>query len=105
MTSNKTPPPDLELLQKLNLETGKISWPELQRYFARGVLVIVSDGADLVATAKAVSEDDKNYIEELTKNGTLIRAHDEHARRWQQTDPVFWAVVVAPWVLVQEIKE
>jgi hypothetical protein len=94
-----------ELSQRLNLETGKITWPELQRYFARGVIIIVSEGNDLVEVAAAISRDDKNEIETLIDSGQIVRATDQHAKDWQAADPLFWAVVVAPWVVVQEIRE
>jgi hypothetical protein len=94
-----------ELSHKLNLETGKITWPELQRYFARGVIIIVSEGEDLVKVATAISRDDKNEIKGLIDSGQIVRATDEHAKNWQAADPLFWAVVVAPWVVVQEITE
>jgi hypothetical protein len=94
-----------DLSQKLNLETGKITWPELQRYFARGVIIILSEGEDLLEVATAISRDDKNEIKGLIDSGRIVRATDEHAKNWQATDPLFWAVVVAPWVVVQEIAE
>jgi hypothetical protein len=94
-----------DLSQKLNLETGKITWPELQRYFARGVIIILSEGEDLLEVATAISRDDKNEIKGLIDSGRIVRATDEHAKNLQATDPLFWAVVVAPWVVVQEIAE
>ena len=94
-----------DLSHKLILETGKLTWPELQRYFARGVIIIVSKGEDLVKVATAISRDDKNEIKGLIDSGQIVRATDEHAKNWQSTDPLFWAVVVAPWVVVQEITE
>lgn len=94
-----------DLPQKLNLETGKITWPELQRYFARGVIIIVAAEIDLLDVAAAISSDNKIRIEDLMKRGKIIRATDEHARNWQDSNPLFWATVVAPWVLVQEINE
>lgn len=93
-----------DLIHKLNLETGKISWPELQRYFARGVVIVVAPGIDLIEVATAISGDDKNTIEELMNSGKLVRACDDNAIHWEVSDPLFWAVVVAPWVLVQEIE-
>lgn len=94
-----------DLTEKLNLETGKITWPELQRYFARGVIINVADGVDLVEVAAAISRDDKNEIESLIDSGRIVRATDEDAKTWQARDPLFWAVVVAPWVVVQEIRD
>lgn len=94
---------DIPLEQKLNLDTGKITWPELQRHFARGVIIIVSPQLDLIEVAQSLVNNDANQIENLIKSAHLTRANDEHAHDWQTRDPLFWAVVVAPWVLVQEI--
>ena len=94
-----------ELSQKLNLETGKITWPELQRYFARGVIIIVAEGMDLLDVATAISNDNKDKIAQLVESEQIIRATDAHALQWQANDPLFWAVVVAPWVVVQEIHD
>lgn len=92
-----------ELRQKLNLETGKLSWPELQRHFARGVVVIAGPQLDLIEVAASFAEDNKAVIEKWIEQGQLARANDEHALRWNDQQPGFWSVVVAPWVIVQEI--
>jgi hypothetical protein len=94
---------ELPLSDKLNLETGKITWPELQRYFARGVLIIVSPQLDLIDVARTLVDNDADAVENLIKSSHLTRANDDHALDWQARAPLFWAVVVAPWVLVQEI--
>ncbi len=91
-----------ELRQKLNLETGKIEWPELQRHFARGSVIVVDSGLDLIEVAVKFIRDDKSRIENWLNAGQIKRANDDHARRWHQADIIFWAVVIAPWVLVQE---
>ena len=90
--------------QKLNLETAQMSWPELQRYFARGVVVVVSPELDLIDVAARFAEDDKQSVDKWIRQGRLARANDEHARRWQANQETFWAVVIAPWVIVQEIS-
>ncbi len=92
-----------ELRQKLNLETGQLHWSELQRHFARGVVVVIAPELDLIEVAIRFIEDNNTAIENWIKQGHLVRAHDEHARHWTNHEPDFWAVVVAPWVLVQEI--
>jgi hypothetical protein len=86
----------------LNAQTGRIGWPELARHFARGVVVCVDPGEDLVAVAEAFVADRAETIEAACAAGRLHRAQDDEARRWQANDSRFWAVVVAPWVLVQE---
>ncbi|MEJ2401005.1 MAG: DUF2288 domain-containing protein [Xanthomonadales bacterium] len=88
----------------LNAQTGRIEWPELARHFARGVVVCVAPGTDLVAVAERFVGNSAEEIERLSDAGRLWRAQDEDARRWQAEHTRFWAVVVAPWVLVQEAE-
>lgn len=87
----------------LNAQTGKISWPELARYFARGMVVCLRRGEDLVAVAEMLISDQAEEVNKLYEDGLLHRALDEDAIRWQEENTEFWAVVVAPWVIVQEV--
>ncbi len=105
MSDNEQPEQDLDPKQKFNLETGKLEWSELQTHFARGVVIVVNQGLDLIDIAVKLSEDDAKMIGELIDAGEIVRANDDHARQWVENEPVFWAVVVSPWVLVQEIKD
>lgn len=86
----------------LNAQTGRIAWPELARYFARGLVVCLARGEDLVAVAETLVGDEAAAIERLHEQGRLHWALDEDAVRWEKEGAEFWAVVVAPWVLVQE---
>ena len=88
--------------QKLNLETAQIGWDELQRFFAGGSLVVVDDSLDLVAVAAGFVDDNSDYIAGLMESGQVRKASDDDARRWQAEQRSFWAVVAAPFVLVQE---
>lgn len=96
---------DNELQQQLNLETGRITWPELQRHFARGVVIKINPGLDLVEVAAKFIRDEKATIETWLNEGSICRASDEDAKYWTENQSNFWAVVAAPWVLVQELKE
>lgn len=91
-----------ELQEKLNLETARISWSELEKHFARGVLITIAGELDLVAIALHFAEDDKAAIEPLLADNKISRTTDEQAQQWSEGDPDLWAVVVAPWILVQE---
>lgn len=95
---------DDELQQKLNGETAKLSWKELEPHFARGVVVRVDTSIDLVEVAISFSRDDRNKVEALMKAGSVAAATDSEAIGWSESQPTFWAVVVAPWVLTQEIE-
>lgn len=95
---------DPELLRaKLNLETGRLDWPALARHFARGVVIKVAPGMDLVAVAAALGRDDKAAVEGWLAEGRIASASDADAQSWHAGRATFWAVVVAPWVLVQEV--
>lgn len=87
----------------LNAQTGKIAWPELARHFARGVVICVGPGQDLVQVADCLVRDRAGEVSRLYEQGALHRATDEDAVKWERGNSEFWAVVVAPWVLVQEL--
>jgi len=93
---------ELPLRERLNSETGVLTWEELTPYFARGVVLRVSANVDLIDVAEKVIRDDKSAIEPLMNSGDLRRATDDDARDWVKRTPQFWCVVSAPWVLAQE---
>ena len=94
---------DLELIRaKLNLETARIPWRELQRFFAAGKVLRVAAGLDLVEVACALEQDDVARVEDWTRAAALRPVSDAEARQWIASDALLWAVVVKPWVLVQE---
>jgi len=93
------------LRAKLNAETGRMGWNELARFFARGVVIRVAPGLDLVQVAVGIARDDKAALEGWMATGQVGRACTDDAQAWQDRQAVFWAVVTAPWVLVQEITQ
>lgn len=86
---------------KVNLETSRIAWKELQRFFASGAAVAVSPELDLVEVAFQISEDNKAQVEQWMADGKIGRVSDEQAKSWYEADAEVWAVVVSPYVLVQ----
>ncbi len=92
-----------ELQTRLNQETGRLGWQEIQRHFARGVVVRVASDLDLVEVAACMASDDKDRFMPWFASGQVARASAEDAQDWNRRNASFWAVVVAPWVLVQEI--
>lgn len=93
----------LGIQQKINLETGRIEWMELQPHFARGAIINVDLDLDLVETAAAFIEDDSEQILKLLDKNKIWKPDLSEAERWYIGKQEFWAVVVAPWVLIQEI--
>ena len=94
---------DIEIRDRINLETGRLYWPELQKQFASGAVISVAPELDLVDVAVKFAEDDRDSVHTLITAGKVSRATDEDGRRWNEVNQTFWAVVVAPWVLVQEM--
>ncbi|MFI8479596.1 DUF2288 domain-containing protein [Pseudomonas sp. NPDC078700] len=93
------------LYAKLLGQTAAISWQELQPYFAKGALLWVESDQDLIEAAQAVVENDTAKVSGWLSAGHLTKMTDVQAESLLSRDPELWAVVVAPWVLVQERKD
>lgn len=89
---------------RLNQETSRIPWSELQRFFAQGDVIWVHDDLDLIEMALRFTLDDAAAIDVEMKRGRLSRASDDQARGWFESQSSLWAVVVKPWILVQETR-
>ena len=96
--------PDLTIEQRLNLQTAKIAWSELLRFFAAGKAVCVDRSLDLIDVAASMHRDDSDHIARLMASGKIALVSDSQALAWTNTSADLWAVVVSPWVLVQELK-
>ncbi|AYC33809.1 DUF2288 domain-containing protein [Pseudomonas cavernae] len=93
------------LYAKLLGETAPISWQELQPFFARGALLWVDPALDLIAVALAVAENDPASVAAWLASGQVGKVEAARAEDLLTRDPRLWAVVVAPWVLIQERAE
>lgn len=89
----------------VNLETAQIAWRELQRHFASGATMRVSDELDLVEVAYQMSEDNREQVAQWVQAGQLGPVKDDQALAWYEADALVWAVVVRPYVLVQGSKQ
>ena len=88
---------------KVNLETSRIAWMELQRFFASGVAVVVDKELDLVEVAFQFSKDNKEQVERWLLTGKVGKVSDQQAQAWVEANAEMWAVVISPWVLVQKV--
>lgn len=91
-----------ELKAKLNLETSQIGWHDLQTYYARGHVVRVSTELDLLDVAAELAADNTAQFEQWLAAGLVGDVPAELAQSWYDRDAELWAVVIAPWVLVQD---
>ncbi|WP_322015818.1 DUF2288 domain-containing protein [Paraburkholderia sp. J12] len=99
MTTDATPSP---LYARLLGETAKIDWQDLERFFAQGKLLSVARDFDLVSVAEAIASDDTERVTQWLSAGHVERMQAATAADYADRKPELWAVVVSPWVCVQE---
>ena len=87
---------------KVNLETSLISWLELQRFFAAGLAITVHKDLDLIEVAYQFSIDNKTVVEDWLTSKQIAPVSDAQASQWYEYKAEVWAVVVKPWILVQD---
>ncbi|STZ76185.1 DUF2288 domain-containing protein [Bergeriella denitrificans] len=93
------------LHEKLNTETARIGWRELQPHFARGAAVYVAPDLDLIEVARQMAADDTAALKPLMDAGRFDVVSETQAQQFFDEDRDMWAVVVAPWVLVQPCRD
>lgn len=92
------------LRSKINRETARIAWKELQRHFASGYTVAVSTDLDLIEVALQMSADNMVQFAEWLSAGKVGKVTDEQAAAWYESGAEMWSVVISPWVLVQQVR-
>ena len=90
------------LRREYHSQTARIRWHELQTYYAHGSVVRVAARLDLVEVAVQLGLDNTARFEQWIAAGEVCPVSDEQALAWYQADAELWAVVAAPWVLVQD---
>jgi hypothetical protein len=89
---------------RINSETAKVAWKELQRFFAQGYAIFVSPELDLVDVAWEMSCDQKAPLEAWMAANQVGQVSDAQAIAWLEADVLMWCVVIRPWVLVQPVQ-
>lgn len=92
-------------LAKIEGETAKMAWSELQRFFANGTALYVAPELDLVQVAFQMSEDNSAQVAHWLANKQLGQVRDSQALAWLGADQMMWTVVVKPWILVQPLTQ
>ncbi|NVJ60234.1 MAG: DUF2288 family protein [Gammaproteobacteria bacterium] len=93
-----------ELQAKLNLETAKITWKELELFFAKGKLLIVQAESDLIQLASAIHNDEKSAVEDAIDKNLIFYPTPEWIKQNCIDGTLFWGLVIAPFVLAQPIS-
>ena len=87
---------------KITAETARIQWTELAKFYAAGQLLTVSGELDLIEVAFALATDQKAQFADWLAGGLVHRVTDDEAIYWHEQQRELWAVVISPWILVQD---
>ena len=71
-----------ELIARLNGETAKIEWHQLQKHYASGSVLAVEPGFDLIKVAIALHQDDTAQVKRWLTEGLLSEVSDQQAQAW-----------------------
>ncbi|MCB1842452.1 MAG: DUF2288 family protein [Halioglobus sp.] len=87
--------------QAYHSQTARIRWHALQTHYAGGRVVAVAPGANLVDVAVQLGMDNTDAFSAWIEAGIVSAVDEAQALAWFEVDAELWAVVAAPWVLVQ----
>lgn len=87
---------------KITAETARINWIDLQKFYAAGSVITVDNSIDLIDVAFAFSRDDQAQVAQWLAESLVERTTEAQAQHWYSTQTELWAVVISPWVLVQD---
>lgn len=88
--------------EKINLETSLIAWKELEKFFASGATIKVDANLDLIQVALEMAKDNTELISNWMSENKLAPVSDRQAQNWHDENRSVWAVIIKPWVLVQD---
>lgn len=94
-----------ELISRLNSETAKIAWHELQKHYAHGNVLAVAEGGDLIRVALALHRDDTAQVQQWLSEKVISEVSDQQALAWYECNATVWALVIPPFVLVQAVSQ
>ena len=94
-----------ELIARLNSETAKIDWHDLQTHYAAGNVLGISAKADLIKVAIEFNRDNATQIQQWLADSSLFEISDQQATEWYEKNQQLWALVIPPFVLVQQVAD
>jgi hypothetical protein len=90
------------LRREFHRQTARIHWHALQSYYAHGSVVCVEPDLDLVEVAVQLGLDDVERFQQWIAERRIAPVSEAQALAWYEGNRELWAVVAAPWVLVQD---
>ena len=82
--------------------TARIAWEERAQARAAGGLLGVVERLDLIDIGRALRADRSDLLAVWLADGSVYPIDDQRAIAWQRDNSRFWALVIAPFVLIQK---
>lgn len=93
-----------DLRARLAESLGPVLFSDLRAHLARGAVLVVRGDAVLLDCALGVARDDVPSVKAWLESGVLTRPTVEEHAAWARAEGRRWlAVVVQPFVLVQDL--
>ena len=87
---------------KLEKYSGTVDWGYLEKHFQNGALIYVDESLDIKEVGQSISEDNKDQVSSWLNSGDILKPGTQHAEHWKRSETVFRALIVTPFVLIQE---
>ena len=95
---------DKSLADKLRQEWGIVDWQLLKPHFARNALIMLSPKQDIITAGVQIASDNRELIEQWLADQTLSKPTASQSTEWEKSNPSFRSLVVAPFVLFQQLS-
>ncbi|MBN2529393.1 MAG: DUF2288 family protein [Deltaproteobacteria bacterium] len=95
---------DLELHERIRLDTETIAWKDLAVFYAKGKVIAVHPQLNLAEVAFQISKDNKELVDDLMQRRLMQLMPDHTAQEWFDSNAIVRASVVSPFVLVQKVS-
>ncbi len=84
------------------LDESELDW--LKPHLQKDVVVIVHEGLDLVDVGVAIAQDDTMAVDRWIGEQLITKPNNDHLAKWHLNPrQKFRAIIVQPYVLVQEL--
>jgi hypothetical protein len=88
--------------QKLDKYVGEVSWEYLEPHFQSGSLIYIDNSLCIKDVGQALAKDDTKKVKQWLRAGDALKPGQAHAKYWNEANSTFIALVVSPFVIIQE---
>ena len=88
--------------QKLDKYVGEVSWEYLEPHFQSGSLIYIDNSLCIKDVGQALAKDDTKKVKQWLRAGDALKPCQAHAKYWNEVNSTFIALVVSPFVIIQE---